>query len=380
MNADISSRVAFRACRSYDARLPAALDELLADLGGWERFVRRGTRVLVKPNLLADEPPEKAVTTHPALLSAVVGRLRAAGADVIVGDSPASAVRIADVWERTGTAAVCAALDVPLVSFEKRGAREVVRDGFVFGIAGDALDAELIVSLPKVKTHNLTLLTAGVKNLFGTLPGYQKTQRHKEFPHPAAFGRYLRALVKALPPVLSIADGVVGMHGDGPSGGDPVALGFLAAASDPAMLDLALCRALRIPPRRVPSLAEDLAAGRDRRLELAGTPLAALELPPFKLPPASPARFVPQWLARAVSPLVWVRPRFDGRCIRCGRCVAACPMRALSPATTPGVSGTPVLDGARCVGCCCCQEVCPARAIRMRQSPLLRLARPLQGL
>ncbi len=339
-------------------------------------------RVLVKPNLLTDRPPEEAVTTHPALLGAVVRRLQALGADVAVGDSPASAVQLARVWERTGMAAACAALKVPLLNFEQRGSRGVSRQGFDFQIAADALDADLIVNLPKVKTHNLTLLTAAVKNLFGTLPGYQKALRHKQYPHPALFGRYLRALATALPPVLSIADAVVGLEGDGPSNGDPVALGFLVAADDPVNLDLALCRALHIPAASVPYLAGDVAAGREAALALAGTPPEQLALPPFRLPPASPLRFLPEWAARLAAPLLWVRPRFNDHCIRCGRCVQACPMQALALSAPPASAAgrPPRLLADRCIGCCCCHEVCPAHAIRMRQSPLMRLVGAFRGL
>ncbi len=368
--------VAFRRCREYDASLPQALDALLADLGGWERVVPPGTTVLVKPNLLTDRTPELAVTTHPALVRAVVQRLQRCGAKILVGDSPASAVQLARVWERTGIQAVCQELGVPLVSFEQRGSRRVVSGGQAFNVAVDALDVQMIVNLPKVKTHGLTTLTAAVKNLYGVLPGYQKTQRHKEHSHPADFGRYVRALLDTLPALLTIADGVVGMEGEGPSNGTPVRLGFLAASMNPVSLDLALCRALRIPPRRVPYLADDLAAGRGANFTWVGTPLAELALPPFKLPLPSPTRFLPRFLVKLVSPHVWVRPSFNANCIRCSRCVNACPVKALQLGDTP----TPVLDGALCIGCCCCHEVCPAKAIRMRQSPLLRLVGAFKGM
>lgn len=368
--------VAFRPCPDYDASLPQALDELLGDLGGWERLVPPGTTVLVKPNLLTDRTPELAVTTHPVLVRAVVLRLQRCGARILVGDSPASAVQLARVWERTGIQAVCQELGVPLVSFEQRGSRRIVSGGQAFNVAVDALDVQLIVNLPKVKTHGLTTLTAAVKNLYGVLPGYQKTQRHKEHAHPADFGRYVRALLDTLPAMLSIADGVVGMEGEGPSNGTPVRLGFLAASMNPVSLDLALCQALRIPPRRVPYLVDDLAAGRGSNFTWVGTSLAELALPPFKLPPPSPTRFLPRFLVKLVSPYVWVRPSFNANCIRCSRCVNACPVKALQLGDTP----TPVLDGALCIGCCCCHEVCPAKAIRMRQSPLLRLVGAFKGM
>jgi uncharacterized protein (DUF362 family)/Pyruvate/2-oxoacid:ferredoxin oxidoreductase delta subunit len=332
--------------------------------------------VLVKPNLLTDRTPELAVTTHPALVRAVVLRLQRCGAKILVGDSPASAIQLARVWERTGIQAVCQELRVPLVSFEQRGSRSVVSGGQAFNVAVDALDVQLIVNLPKVKTHGLTTLTAAVKNLYGVLPGYQKTQRHKEHSHPSDFGRYVRALLDTLPALLTIADGVVGMEGEGPSNGTPVRLGFLAASMNPVSLDLALCRALRIPPRRVPYLVDDLAAGRGANYTWVGTPLAELALPPFKLPPPSPTRFLPRFLVKLVSPYVWVRPSFNANCIRCSRCVNACPVKALQLGDSP----TPVLDGALCIGCCCCHEVCPAKAIRMRQSPLLRLVGAFKGM
>ncbi len=378
--------VALRDCRHYDEDLTAVLDRLMDDVGGWERFVKPGMRVLVKPNLLSDCAPERAVTTHPALLKAVVKRLKSRQVRVSVGDSPASAIRLANVWESTGVKAVCDALDVPLINFEQTGSRSLSRRGFVFQIANEVLDADVIVNLPKIKTHGLTVLTAGVKNLYGVLPGYQKTQRHREYPHPDRFGRYVRALVDVLPPVLTIADGVVGMHGEGPSNGAPVNLGFLAAASDPVSLDFALCRLLGIRPGKVPYLVDDAQEGWESRLRYAGTPGTEIAIPEFKLPRVSPLRWVPESLVRLLSPLVWVRPTFNSHCILCGRCVAACPMKAIelptasTPATGEARKPLPELKPRLCIGCCCCHEVCPSNAVVMRQSPAMRLVGAFRGL
>ena len=100
------------------------------------------------------------------------------------------------------------------------------------------METDLIVNLPKVKSHSLTKLTASVKNLYGAVPGYSKTTLHRRYPKPSVFGRLLKAIWKVLPPSVSIADGIVGMEGQGPANGRPISLGFLAAALLHKLADL----------------------------------------------------------------------------------------------------------------------------------------------
>lgn len=362
-------RVAFERCDGYDpARVRAAVDRAVGALGGWGAFVRPGANVLVKANLLSDHPPEDAVTTHPEVLRAVVRGLRAAGANPRVGDSPASAVALPRIWERTGVKAMCEEEGVPLVAFEGEGARTVERDGLRFTLSAALAGADALVNVAKVKTHALTTFTCGVKNLYGLVPGYQKAALHKRHPRVDDFARLLRAIEAEARPVLTLADGIVAMEGEGPASGSPVALGLVAASPDPYALDKALAETLGIPVRGIPYLRH-----------LVRDPAYAAVLPPgadafrpasFRVPGTVRARLVPTPLVRLVSPLVWVRPSIDpGKCVRCGRCVASCPVKTLAMAQ-------PVPRLARpgdCIGCCCCHEMCPAKAIEMRQSPLLRL-------
>ncbi len=364
------SSVACVDCPDYGTALAPALDALLGQLGGWTAWIKPGTRVLVKPNMLADATPERAVTTHPEFVRQVIRALKRAGAQVQVGDSPASAIGLAQVWQATGMAAVCAEERVPLLSFEQGGTRTVTRDGFTFAIATAALEADLIVNLPKVKSHGLTTLTAAVKNFYGVLPGYQKTQLHRAHPKPAPFGAMLRVLYASLPPTLSIADGVIGMDGEGPNNGDPVSLGFLAASGDAVALDFALCAVLGLNPHQVPYLEPEASSGQPQPFAWCGpTPATRRFRPPRSSLRSQLMRRMPTPLLKLVLPLVWVRPSLDAHCVACGRCVAACPVQAL----TLKPNTRPLLDRARCMACCCCHEVCPARAIHMRRSPLLRL-------
>ena len=362
-------------CVDYASALEPALARLLGESALLGPQAVAGRRVLVKPNLLTDRTPDQAVTTHPELLRLVIRHLKSTGARVSVGDSPASAAIIRSVLAKTGVGAVCEEEGVPFVSFEREGVRACAVDGFEFALAGPVAEADLVVSLPKVKSHALTKLTAAVKNLYGAVPGYDKTTLHRLHPRPDDFGCLVQAIWRVLPPTVSIADAVVGMEGQGPANGRPVPLGFLAASADPFALDVALCGILHIKPTSVPYLkgAADLhvPALHGDKVEVAS----------FEVPVGSHLLgLVPACLMRWAARVLWVRPRIDASlCVNCGRCIKACPMDALSRPEAPG-RGTPVLKQRACVGCACCHEVCPKGAIRMTQSPVLRLVHAFRGL
>ncbi|MDI6774444.1 MAG: DUF362 domain-containing protein [Verrucomicrobiota bacterium] len=343
---------------------------LLAPLGGMAAFVRPGQSVLVKPNMLTDRTPDQAVTTHPAVVRAVLRLAREAGGRPRVADSPANVVKIEQVWEKTGFAALCAEEGVELVNLEKAGSKRFEVDGFAFQIARPALEADVLINCPKVKTHTLTILTGAVKNLCGTAPGFLKTNFHKLYPRLAEFGRLLAAIYKTVPPALSVADGVWGMEGEGPAGGGPIRLGFLAAFADAVALDLVLCDLLRVPRRAAPYLRPFLSRYTAPVPTVGESPLG-LAPPKFRAPGILRGQLIPGPLARLLGPLIWIRPRIMEHCAACGRCARSCPTGALSQ--EPG--RPPRLHPAECVGCCCCHEICPEKAIRMIQSRLLTLVK-----
>ena len=364
-------RVALTKCSAYGAGLRKALDRLLAELGGIADFVHAGQSVLIKPNLLTDRQPAEAVTTHPELVRALIRILRDQGATPLVGDSPASAVKLERVWQRTGFAAMCAEENVPLVSFESAGSVHFDRNGYSFSVAKPVVDADVVINVPKVKTHVLTILTGATKNMYGVLPGYQKAQFHRTLPTPGEIAGLMLEICRTVPPALSIADAVIGMEGDGPSGGKPVELGFLAASSDPIAMDVTLCRTLGIQVRAVPYLRNLLETPREP-IEVVGAALEDIRAEAFRAPGTLRARLIPGGLIRLLGPLFWIRPEISDRCTLCGRCVESCPVDALS---APDGDGKPALRPKQCLGCCCCHEVCPSGAVSMVQSPVLRLIR-----
>ncbi|MDD4869683.1 MAG: DUF362 domain-containing protein [Kiritimatiellae bacterium] len=371
------STVALEHCSNYNAReLPHIIGKLFQHLGGIGSFVRKGQSVLIKPNLLTDRTPEQTVTTHPEVVRAIIRILKDHGAKPSVADSPANVVKIEQVWEKTGFRAMCEEENVPLINLEKTGAHSFEVDGFSFSIANPILSADVIINVPKVKTHVLTILTAAVKNMFGAVPGFQKMILHKLHPTVSEFGRLIAVIYQHIPPHLNIADAVVAMDGDGPSAGRPVHLGLLAASRDAVALDLTLCRVLNIDPSVVPYFkhlsVDGNSAAYDVNIEIAGTAIDDFDNRNFHAPGTLRARMIPGWLVKFLEPFIWIAPSISDKCIACGRCIKGCPVNALSSATG---ADKPVLERRKCIGCCCCHEVCPEKAISMTQSPLLNFVR-----
>ena len=373
----MSLRVSLKAAASYDrAVAEKALEELLAPLGGMEAFVRPGQRVLIKPNLLSAKPPDKAVTTHPEVVRGVIRLAQRAGGIVSVGDSPGVGSP-RQVAARCGILAVVEETGASFAPFHE--SVRIKAQGRTFQgleIARDILDAEVIINLPKLKTHQMMGFTCAVKNLFGAVVGMRKPRLHLQAgTDKAFFALMLLELAEEIRPALSIVDAIVGMEGNGPGSGDPVKIGALLAGADPRAVDTAAAELVGLPleldwPRRV-ARESGRAGTRLEEIELLGDPLTDLRIHRFRpakkgdvsfgLPP-----FLKRHLRRALTALPVVE---EQRCTACGLCVKHCP-----PRTMKIVGGKVRIDYTTCIGCFCCQELCPHKALSTRQGTLLRLS------
>jgi uncharacterized protein (DUF362 family)/Pyruvate/2-oxoacid:ferredoxin oxidoreductase delta subunit len=377
----MTRRVSVVRCPEYDReRVESALERCLAPLGGMEAFVRRGERVLVKPNLLASRPPEAAVTTHPTVIRATVRAIQAIGGEVVVGDSPGgrnTPTGYSALLRRTGLTPVLDECGCEAVFFDSATTELSCSDGRVFRrfrVADAVADADRIVSLSKFKTHQFTLFTGAVKNCFGYIPGVTKAEYHLNTGQdPRRFASMLLDLHQARPPDLSIMDAVLGMEGDGPSNGTPREVGLLIASPWAPDLDYIASSLMGYDPLDVPTVAEAVARGQGPSslddVELYGELLDGLRVPDMKKPGTHLVSRIPAPLLAVASRLFAARPgvRKD-RCRGCGVCVENCPAEAMDL-----VGNRPRIRHGACIRCYCCQELCPADAIAVDRPFLRRL-------
>jgi uncharacterized protein (DUF362 family)/Pyruvate/2-oxoacid:ferredoxin oxidoreductase delta subunit len=361
-------------CRSYDSRsVTAALNSAINLLGGMSRFVKTGQYVLIKPNMLSPYPPEKAVTTHPALVEAVARLVKDAGGMPSIGDSPGfyKFSRVAEVSGISEAAGRTGALLVPFEEEEEIATPEgCLMKKLV--LAREAARADAIISLPKFKTHNLTCVTAAVKNYFGCIPGLKKAEMHFRFSQIDRFSHMLADIARALPASLHILDAIVGMDGSGPSAGDPFPLGLIIAGPDPVAVDSTACRIVGIDPLMLPMIriASERGVGNaaEELIETVGEAVETVRVSGFRYnPPGVAANLIPIpiFLLRRFKNWVIRRPRIlHDVCTRCGTCIEVCPAR---PKALSREKGRIRINDRACILCYCCNEICPSRAIQLRR-------------
>ncbi|MGQ9778574.1 MAG: DUF362 domain-containing protein [Bacillota bacterium] len=356
-------KVALRTCPSYD---PPAVEEavaaLVADLGGVETFTASGGTVLFKPNLLAGEEPQRAVTTHPEVVRAAVKVLTPPGGRAVIGDSPGVG-SCRKVAEKAGIAAVARELGAELAEFAEVAWTAPV-DGRRFPVAREVTAADLLVNLPKLKTHRMMVLSGAVKNLFGCLVGLRKAGYHLECQGTEAFARLLLALAAAVSPGITIVDAVVAMDGPGPRHGRARPVGLLVAGRDPLAVDFVLTEIVGLPYESVPHLRlaheMGLAAADPNRRTIVGESLARVRVFDFAPPPRlRPNEFAaPRGLLGFIERRLLERPRIGENCRNCGICATVCPAGAIRTGRKRAA-----IDGKKCIKCYCCDEMCPYGAV-----------------
>jgi len=329
-----------------------------------------GSRVLIKPNLLSPALPRQAVLTHPAVVRAVVEYCYERGARPLVADSPA--MGSFDLLLRmSGIRDALRGLDCECRPFQNSVRVDIGKPFGAIEIAEDAVRADVIVNLPKLKTHSQMFLTLAVKNLFGCVVGYRKPEWHmRAGVDRQTFAWLIARIGMTLRPAFNILDGVLTLEGQGPGmSGVPRELGVLLAGCDPFALDRTVCRMVGLDPERLPVLKAAREMGFPApEAEIDG---ALPEIRDFRLPRLTSLIFGPKFLQGWIRRQLLQRPVCDpALCRMCGECWKICPAWAITPEAKPLC-----FDYDRCIRCFCCLEVCPFGALRTTETLAGRIVR-----
>lgn len=375
------STVSIVRCEEYEVpRVYSAVKESLEKVDGIHKLVGQGKKVLLKVNLLSSSlGPEKAVNTHPVVARALVDFFqRDCGCQVYIGDSCGSLrsgstnkafrlTRLDEVTQETGAKWVNFDQDKHLEIKKGNGA---ILQGF--RMARTVKDVDLVVSVPKLKTHGLTKYTGALKNTLGVIPANGKKNVHLQAPKPSNFAQALVDVYEEVKPHLTLMDAVVGMEGNGPNAGEPRKVGLLIASTDGVALDAVASSIIGYEPMAIPTIryAEERGLGTADlgRIKILGEQIKDVAVPDFKKPysPAQdfamkylPDAFFAKFFDMSCSATSSVNQR---NCTRCYACVKNCPAGAMTIS-----SGKVVVDKEKCIGCFCCDEVCDYKAIVMER-------------
>ena len=379
MMSAIHREVSIARCESYDpVAIKAALLEALAPIHGLD-WVTPGTKIAVKANLMMLKKPEKAATVHPEMAFALCELLVERGARVVLGDSPGgpfNSAYLSQIYTSTGMRRV---LDAGAQLNEDFSTVDVSYPEAVaakeFQITNYLLEADAIINLCKLKTHGLMAYTGACKNLFGAIPGTRKSESHYRYSTHALFANMLVDVCEYCKPKLSIADAVMTMEGNGPSGGTPRYMGAILASFSPHALDVAGAHLMNLGVCDVPTLQAAVERGLTPKnvseLTLFGD-LESFVIPDFQL---TPKQDVQLWgpknpaVAKVLTKMFASTPKVDrADCVGCGECRSVCPASAIA------IRNRIVeIDRSACIRCFCCQEFCPKGAIRVHRPFVARL-------
>ncbi|RNC29179.1 MAG: Electron transport complex subunit RsxB [Candidatus Dichloromethanomonas elyunquensis] len=373
----MASEVVLKYCPQYSPELLTVLKDAVDETGGITKYIQPGQKVFLKLNLLMKTTPEEAVTTHPAVVEAVIRLVQEAGGIPVIGDSPGGPYTVRslrtiyacsglqEVARRTG-AILNENVEQTTVSFPQG---KVIKS---LTVTQSILDADVIISISKLKTHVLMTFTGAVKVLFGIVPGLLKAEYHLKMPNNNDFANVLVDICEWAKPSLHIMDGIVGMEGDGPSGGKPRSIGALLVSTDPYALDTAACTLVGLNPKSVPTIQAAKGRGFAASLEdicFLGDDRSIWNIKNFAVPQRMGVNFldrlplpkpVTQVLVKQIRPFPGFRTE---ACIGCGDCQKNCPSQAI----VFNQKRKPQVDLQSCIRCFCCQELCPQKAVEIKK-------------
>jgi uncharacterized protein (DUF362 family) len=364
-------------CAQYD--LDEIREQIKEHLDKYRKFSDvKGKKILLKINLLGAMEPEKAVTTHPVFVKAVIRELQERGAEVIIGDSPGGLFNkksLKKAYKATGMIDVAKETGCEL-NYETGAHEEKFPKGKFtknFNICDYLRNCDMIIALPKIKTHMFCGLTCASKIMFGAIPGTEKVKYHARFPSTVNFSKMLIDLTDATKVDLFLVDGIIGMDEKGPSQGRPRNVGVIMSGTEHTSIDLQATRIIGLDPTKLPMMvaAKDIGAiNFNDDINLTGNGKDYIMKTPFT--PAKGVKIAsnpPKFLRRLSIYLSTHKPKVSHKkCIGCGICAENC-----AGNTIKIVNDKAKIRYSNCIRCYCCHELCPYDAIylTMKESGLV---------
>lgn len=386
---NLDKLVSIEPCQRYDPDdIERALEKCLAPSGGIEKYVKQGQRVALKINLLMSARPETATCTHPAFTYAVARMVKKAGGEPFIIDSPGASIPnshlyLKKVYKKAGyelQGNIPLNEDLESVYLSIPEGRLIKRMECLKALR----EADVIINLPKIKTHCFMILTCAVKNMFGAIPGLKKVGYHSKLKKPQKFGAMLLDVYETVKPDLNIIDGITGMEGSGPSGGEPKNLGVVLASSCAVSADLAVCRLIGFNPKDIPYLSIALEEGipsdkNEGDFQIVSSVNIDDLRQEFKAPETliRGSGFFSRGLQKYLNPLMnhvfTMRPEINrGKCVGCKACIRSCPEEVIE-LVDYGQKKVAKIKNSGCIRCYCCHEMCPHQAVDLKRSLLFRL-------
>lgn len=368
------SKVVIKNCENYNIDiLVQNINEGIDNLGGWDKYVYEGANVLLKVNLIGPKTSDSGAITHVEFVRSITKILKEKGCNIFIGDSSGGAIAgIAPTRESfisSGIEKMANEEGAIIKNFDKEG---VVKcdNNLVYGpmyIAKPIFDADVVINLPKLKTHSAAMYTGAVKNLFGCIPGLKKAYYHKIAPNPLDFGNVIVDINKSCKIDLHIMDGIESMEGEGPTGGSVYESKKILISEDPLALDLVASKMIGMDSDNIPILKiaqkRNLGESNLDKIQLLGDYSILPKLYNYKLPKnySSNKRKNHNSVIKVID-FMKARPKVNlKKCKSCNMCVESCPVSAIDKKSK-------IIDYDKCIECLCCHELCLHKAIDLKRS------------
>jgi len=373
-------KVVIKKCSTYnDDDVLNILKQVFNSLGGIDKYIKPGMRVALKPNLVRKKRPEEAATTHPSIIKALSVLIKEAGGIVTIVESPGgffSTSMLKGVYSFCGIEKAAndsganLSYDLNEIEIQNPKGKYLKKVTVVKAL----IDADIIINVPKLKTHGQMVYTGAVKNMFGAVPGELKAEYHFRMSEYDEFADALIDIYLSVKPSLNIMDAIVGMDGEGPTSGNPKDIGVIIAGENAFEVDFTALNIIGAKPTSVPIIKQ----GIERRLcpdnlddiKLIGEKVEDVKITNFYIPQLDTLNsiiFLNKGIFKYFMKRLKPKPKFHyNLCIGCAECQRVCPAHVISMKDKK-----PEINMSACISCFCCQEMCPQKAVYIKRPAII---------